>query len=74
MVAIMGLVLLFQQGLSLEEFKKLHHEIRPPKDEIWRSVPWKLSLLEAQRQAATEQKPMFVWAMAGYPLADREWV
>src|SRR5262249_23184859 len=55
--------------LSVEEFQKLHQEVRPPKDERWRSIPWKLSLLEAQRVAASEQKPIFVWAMAGNPLA-----
>jgi hypothetical protein len=55
--------------LSVEEFQKLHTEVRPPKDEVWRTIPWKLSLLEAQRLAATEQKPIFVWAMAGNPLA-----
>ena len=56
-------------GLTLEEFNKLHKEVRPPKDEVWRTIPWKLSLLEAQRLAATEQKPIFLWAMAGNPLA-----
>jgi hypothetical protein len=56
-------------SLTLEEFNKLHKEVRPPKDEVWRTIPWKLSLLEAQRLAATEQKPIFLWAMAGNPLA-----
>jgi hypothetical protein len=55
-------------SLTLEEFNKLHQEVRPPKDEVWRTIPWKLSLLEAQRLAATEQKPIFLWAMAGNPL------
>jgi hypothetical protein len=55
--------------LTLEEFNKLHKEVRPPNDEVWRTIPWKLSLLEAQRLAATEQKPIFLWAMAGNPLA-----
>ena len=57
------------RSLTLEEFNKLHKEVRPPKDEVWRTIPWKLSLLEAQRLAATEQKPLFLWAMAGNPLA-----
>jgi hypothetical protein len=56
-------------SLTLEEFNKLHKEVRPRKDEVWRTIPWKLSLLEAQRLAATEQKPIFLWAMAGNPLA-----
>jgi hypothetical protein len=56
-------------SLTLEEFNKLHKEVRPPKDEVWRTIRWKLSLVEAQRLAATEQKPIFLWAMAGNPLA-----
>ena len=56
-------------SLTLEEFNKLHKEVRPPKDEVWRTIPWKLSLLEAQLLAATEQRPIFLWAMAGNPLA-----
>jgi hypothetical protein len=56
-------------SLTLEEFNKLHKEVRPPKDEVWRTIPWKLSILESQRLAATEQKPIFLWAMAGNPLA-----
>jgi hypothetical protein len=56
-------------SLTLEEFNKLHKEVRPPKDEVWRTIPWKLSLLEAQRLATTQQKPIFLWAMAGNPLA-----
>jgi len=56
-------------SLTLEEFNKLHKEVRPPKGEVWRTIPWKLSLLEAQRLAAREQKPIFLWAMAGNPLA-----
>jgi hypothetical protein len=57
------------ESLTLEEFNKLHKEVRPPKDEVWRTIPWKLSLMEAKRLAATEQKPIFLWAMAGNPLA-----
>jgi hypothetical protein len=56
-------------SLTLEEFNKLHKEVRPPKEEVWRSIPSRLSLVEAQRLAATEQKPIFLWAMAGNPLA-----
>ena len=55
-------------GLSLGEFEKLHGELRPPTEEAWRSIPWKTSLLDAQAQAAREQKPIFIWAMDGHPL------
>jgi len=57
------------RSLTLEEFNKLHKEVRPPRDEVWRTIPRKLSLLEAQRLAAAEQKPIFLSAMAGNPLA-----
>ena len=56
-------------SLTLEEFNKLHKEVRPPKGEVWRTIPWTLSLLDAQRLAAAEHKPIFLWAMAGNPLA-----
>ena len=56
-------------NITLEDFNKLHNEVRPQTNEVWRTIPWKLSLLEAQRLAAREQKPIFVWAMAGNPLA-----
>jgi hypothetical protein len=54
--------------LSDAEFEKLHKEIRPPKDELWRTIPWKISLLEGRETAAKEKKPMFVWVASGEPL------
>lgn len=38
-----------------------------PKD-AWEGVAWQIDLLAAQHQAATERKPLFVWAMDGHPL------
>lgn len=55
-------------ALSVDEFEKLHSELRPPTEEAWRSIPWKTSLLDAQAAAAKEQKPIFIWAMDGHPL------
>jgi len=55
-------------GLSVDEFEKLHGELRPPTGEAWRSIPWKTSLLDAQATAAKERKPIFIWAMDGHPL------
>lgn len=37
-------------------------------DAPWRSIPWELDLLEAQRKAVEESKPIFIWAMDGHPL------
>ena len=53
--------------LSQEKFGRLHKEINP-ESEKWKSVPWKLSIVEAQQQAARERKLLFIWAMDGHPL------
>ncbi|MBI3857637.1 MAG: hypothetical protein HY293_18300 [Planctomycetes bacterium] len=61
-------LLLLADGLSVEEFQKLHQDLRPSKDDLWRSIPWKVSLAEAQALAIKEQKPLFMWSMDGHPL------
>jgi hypothetical protein len=38
-------------------------------DATWRSIPWELDLLKAQRMAVEQSKPIFIWAMDGHPLA-----
>ncbi len=63
-----ALLFLIQDGLSLPEFEKLHLEVQPPKDERWRSIPWKVSVVEAREQAVKEGKPLFVWVASGEPL------
>ncbi len=55
------------QRLSESRFKELLQELRPG-DEPWRTIPWRISLLDAQRAAAKEKKPLFIWAMDGHPL------
>lgn len=54
--------------LSEAEFQRLHAELEPAADEPWRTIPWKIALLDAQEQAARERKPIFIWAMDGHPL------
>jgi hypothetical protein len=54
--------------LNDEEFRRLHKELQVSKEEPWQTIPWKISLLDAQRTAAAECKPIFVWAMDGHPL------
>ncbi|MFN0125994.1 MAG: hypothetical protein ACKV19_04840 [Verrucomicrobiales bacterium] len=54
--------------LSEEKFRELHAALSPSPDEPWRTIPWKIGLLDAQRQAARERKPIFIWAMDGHPL------
>lgn len=53
--------------LSDAEFKRLHAELQPG-DEPWLTIPWKISVLNAQQAAAKENKPIFIWAMDGHPL------
>ncbi len=54
--------------LTDAEFRRLHAELQPAPDEPWRTIPWKIALLDAQRTAAKEKKPIFIWAMDGHPL------
>jgi hypothetical protein len=54
--------------LTQDEFTRLHKELRPAKDEPYLSIPWKISLLDAQKAAIKENKPIFIWAMDGHPL------
>lgn len=50
------------------DFQRLHKELRPADDETWRTIPWKTSVLDAQKEAGEQQKPIFIWAMDGHPL------
>ena len=55
-------------AMTVDDFERLHAELQPTGDEVWRSIPWETSLLEAQAVAAEEGKPLFIWAMDGHPL------
>ena len=70
--AVLPLVFLFATAASADEltherFSELHAELQPG-DEPWRTIPWKIDLLDAQRAAAKQRKPIFIWAMDGHPL------
>jgi hypothetical protein len=54
--------------LTEREFQSLHAELQQPADAAWRTIPWKISLLEAQADAVAKKKPLFIWAMDGHPL------
>lgn len=62
------ILLLAPGGLTVDEFQKLHKELQPSKDDLWRTIPWKVSLSEAQAEAAREKKPVFMWSMDGHPM------
>ena len=55
-------------GLTDEDFRKIHEALRPSKDDAWRTIPWKISLAEAQALELKEHKPLFMWSMDGHPM------
>lgn len=57
-------------GRVLDEarFEELLQTLQPQPDDRWRTIPWKISLIEAHNLAAEEAKPIFIWAMDGHPL------
>jgi len=54
--------------LSDEAFGDLRRRLAPELDERWRSIPWRTSLVEAQREAGRRGGLIFIWAMDGHPL------
>ena len=58
----------FGNEITEEEFRDLQKVLTPDQNERWRTIPWKIALLEAQRTAAEQGKPIFIWAMDGHPL------
>ncbi len=64
----LGGVKLHADEFTVARYRQLLEELTPPADAPWRTIPWKISLLDAQQAAATEGKPIFIWAMDGHPL------
>ena len=56
------------EELTEAKFQKLHAELQPDNSALWRTIPWKTSVLNAQQIAVGEKKPIFIWAMDGHPL------
>lgn len=56
------------EKLTEERFRQLHQQLQSAADEPWRTIPWRISLLQAQQIAIAEGKPIFIWAMDGHPL------
>ena len=54
--------------LTEAEFETLHAELQPDNTALWRTIPWKTSVIDAQQAAAEAKKPLFIWAMDGHPL------
>ncbi len=55
-------------AVSEDTFRELYGQLNPAEEEPWRTIPWKTGLLDAQRQAAKDGRPIFIWAMDGHPL------
>ena len=53
--------------LGEDEFTTLHEQLNPA-SEAWQAIPWHSDLVSAQRLAAEQEKPSFIWAMDGHPL------
>ncbi len=75
LTSIIGIVVLFPSNSSAHaaeltdaKFTELHKQLRPAQDEPWQTIPWRISLLDAQKAAVKEGKPIFIWAMDGHPL------
>jgi hypothetical protein len=66
--ALLVALILLPDGLTVQEFEKLHKDLQPPRNEPWLSIPWKTNLLEARAAAAEQKKPIFIWSMDGHPL------
>ncbi|OUW84110.1 MAG: hypothetical protein CBD74_04735 [Saprospirales bacterium TMED214] len=75
MLVVVGLLLmvpaytrLVAGDLTEERCSTLIAELQPGNDALWRTIPWKLSVLEARAAAFKQDKPIFIWAMDGHPL------
>ncbi len=70
LLGVAGLLAVSARAANLPggTFMKFEQECKASFDEPWRTIPWKISLLEAQKVAALEKKPIFIWAMDGHPL------
>lgn len=55
-------------GISLTEFQKLHKQLQI-KDQPWAAIPWQLSITEARKVAAKENKPILLFTGNGHLLA-----
>lgn len=53
---------------SVADFEKLHKELAPPKDELWRTIPWRMEIVEAAQEAARQKKPLVMRVRSGHPL------
>ncbi len=58
-----------RQQSPIRDFDGLVRMIKPQEDEAyWLQIPWMLDSREAQKKAAAEGKPLFLWGADGEPM------
>jgi len=56
--------------LTLKTYPALKKAIAPaPEECVWREIGWRPTFGDAVAEALREEKPIFLWAMNGHPLA-----
>ena len=65
---LLGSAVIASAETRLFEVNQFETECLTSFDEPWRTIPWEISLINAQNIAAREKKPIFIWAMDGHPL------
>jgi hypothetical protein len=61
-----GAPALSAEKLSPDQFERLHALIKPQSGEAkWAVIPWRIDLMEARREAAAQDRPLFVWRSGG---------
>jgi hypothetical protein len=54
---------------TMDDLSSQIAEIMPTAaEEKWRSVPWRIDLMSARKEAASSNKPIFLWLMNGHPM------
>ncbi len=57
------------QGPSDDKLSQQAAAVKPRPEELrWQKIPWGIDLLEGQRIARAERRPIFLWGGAGAPL------
>lgn len=62
------LLALLQDPIADSEYRDLLAAVVPSAPEPWQTIPWRLSLWSARRDAAAARKPIFLYTMNGHPL------
>ncbi len=61
-------VVLYSQDEAVSDLAQQCQAVCQDKAAAWRTVAWQTDLIDAQKLAVEQQKPLFIWAMDGHPL------